>query len=311
MQQSDYLPDAETLAAFAAVADEGSFNAAGLRLGRDATVISRRVQALEQNLGVRLLERSTRRVVLTEAGVLYLGRIRPLMRGLLAAGQETASFSDGEPRGRLRLALPGSFGRMWLMPMLVDFLDAYPGVTLDAAFSNRFVDLIGEGFDLAIRLGVLPDSRLVARKLAERHRMICASPDYLARHGIPALPENVSDHQCLIFSGKPNPNVWEFILPDGKQLVVPVSGPFISDDAEALVPAAVAGKGLLYATDWLVGRELSDGRLVRVLPDHGLLEEGAIYVVHPSSQHVPNKTRAFADWISARFSRELPWSRRP
>lgn len=309
MQQSDYLPNAETLTALAAVADEGSFKAASRRLGRDATVISRRVQALEQSLGVRLFERSTRRVVLTEAGEQYLGRVRPLLRDLLAAGQEAGRLSDGEPCGRLRLALPGSFGRMWLMPMLVDFLDTYPGVALEVAFSNRFVDLIGEGFDLAIRLGVLPDSRLVARKLAERRRMICASPAYLERHGVPVVPHDVARHQCLLFSGKANPHVWEFILPDASQIVAPVSGPFVSDDAEALVPAAIAGKGLLYATDWLVGRELADGRLVKVLPDYGVPEEGAIYLVHPSSRHVPNKTRAFADWIGERFSMDLPWRR--
>jgi DNA-binding transcriptional LysR family regulator len=307
MQELDALPDTETLAAFVAVAEEGSFNAAGHRLNRDATVISRRVQNLEQSLGVRLVERSTRRVALTEAGEVYLGRVRPLLRSMLAAGQEAGRFSDGEPRGRLRLALPGSFGRMWLMPMLVDFLNAYPGVTLDVAFSNRFVDLIGEGFDLAIRLGVLPDSRLVARKLAERKRMICASPAYLEQHGVPASPEDIARHQCLIFSGKANRHVWEFAMPGGKQLVVPVAGPFISDDAEALVPAAVAGQGLLYAADWLVGRELADGRLVRVLEDFPVPDEGAIYVVHPSSRHVPNKTRAFADWILERLSKSLPW----
>ncbi|PTQ10169.1 transcriptional regulator [Sphingomonas oleivorans] len=307
MQQFDALPDIEALHAFIAVAEEGSFNAAGHRLNRDATIISRRVQALEQGLGVRLIERSTRRVSLTEAGEVYLGHVRPLLHNLLAAGREAGRFTEGEPRGRLRLALPGSFGRMWLMPMLADFLEAYPGVTLDVAFSNRFVDLIGEGFDLAIRLGVLPDSRLVARKLAERKRMICASPAYLQRRGVPASPEELSRYECLIFSGKVNPYVWEFMMPGAKQLVVPVAGPFISDDAEALVPAAVAGRGLLYATDWLVGRELADGRLVRILEDFPVPDEGAIYVVHPSSRHVPNKTRAFAHWISERLSRNLPW----
>lgn len=307
MQQSDTIPDIEALAAFIAVAEGGSFNAAGHRLHRDATVVSRRVQTLEQSLGVRLVERSTRRVVLTEAGDLYLSQIRPLLGGLLAAGQEAGRFTDGEPRGRLRLALPGSFGRMWLMPMLVEFLEAYPGVALDVSFSNRFVDLIGEGFDLAIRLGVLPDSRLMTRKLAERRRMICASPAYLERRGVPASPEDLTGHECLIFSGKTNPNAWEFIMPATRQLVVPIAGPFISDDAEALVMAAIAGHGLLYATDWLVGRELADGRLVRILEGFPVPSDGAIYMVHPSSRHVPNKTRAFADWIVERFTRSLPW----
>ena len=308
MQQLSPLPDIESLTAFVAVAEDGSFNAAGRRLHRDATVVSRRVQNLEQRLGVRLLERSTRSVALTEAGEIYLQRIRPLLQGLMTAGQETERFSNGEPQGRLRLALPGSFGRMWLMPLLVEFRAAYRGVTLDVAFSNRFVDLIGEGFDLAVRLGVLPDSRLVSRKLADRKRMIVASTSYLQRHAAPPTPNDLAGHDCLIFSGKPNPYLWEFIVPSGEQLSVPVSGPFISDDAEALVLAAISGHGLLYATDWLVGRELADGRLVRILEDYPVPDEGGVYVVHPSTQLVPNKTRAFADWITDRFSKSLPWS---
>jgi DNA-binding transcriptional LysR family regulator len=307
MQELTRLPELDALAAFIAVAESGSFMSAGQRLSRDATVVSRRVQMLEQSLGVRLLERSTRRVVLTEAGEGYLNRIRPLLQGLMAAGQETERFSDGAPRGRLRLALPGSFGRMWLMPMLVEFRQRHPAVTLDVAFSNRFVDLIGEGFDMAIRLGVLPDSRLVIRKLAERQRMIVASPDYLQRCGRPASPEELSNHVCLIFSGKANPYTCEFLMPDGRQIVVPIAGPFASDDAEALVLAAVAGQGVLYATDWLVGRELADGRLVRILEAYPVPDEGAVYVVHPSTQHVPNKTRAFADWICERFAGGVPW----
>jgi DNA-binding GntR family transcriptional regulator/DNA-binding transcriptional LysR family regulator len=244
---------------------------------------------------------------LTEAGDVYLRRIRPLLQELVAAGQETERFSDGAPRGKLRLALPGSFGRMWLMPLLVEFREAYPTVRLDVAFSNRFVDLIGEGFDLAVRLGVLPDSRLVSRKLAERKRMIVASPKYLAERGIPETPEDVLAHDCLIFAGKTNPGTWEFTAPRGRQLSVPVAGSFVSDDAEALVHAAVAGHGLLYATDWLVGRELADGRLVRILEHFPIPDEGAIYIVHPSMQHVPNKTRAFIDWIILRFVHPLPW----
>lgn len=307
MQQSSRLPDIENLTAFVAVAEEGSFNAAGRRLKRDSTVVSRRVQTLEEGLGARLLERSTRRVVLTEAGEVYLQRIRPLLQEIIAAGQETEQFSHGEPRGRLRLALPGSFGRIWLMPLLVEFLETHPTITLDVAFSNRFVDLIGEGFDLAIRLGVLPDSRLVSRKLAARKRMLVASPQYLARRGRPAAPKDVTGHECLIFSGKANPATWEFTMPSGEDLSVPVTGPLISDDAEALVLAALAGHGLFYATDWLVGRELASGRLVRVLVDYPVPDEGAIYVVHPSARRVPNKTRAFLQWISERFASGLPW----
>lgn len=310
MQQSLHLPDIECLTAFVAVAEAGSFNAAGQRLHRDATVVSRRVSSLEEILGVRLLERSTRRTALTEAGEAYLHRVRPLLQELIAAGQETERFSDGEPRGRLRLALPGSFGRMWLMSLLVEFRETFAAVSLDVSFSNRFVDLIGENFDLAIRLGVLPDSRLVSRKLADRKRMIVASPGYLSKRGTPAKPQDILAHDCLIFTGKANPTAWEFTAPRGGQLSIPVTGRFASDDAEALVHAAVAGHGLLYATDWLVGRELADGRLVGILDRFPIPDEGGIYVVHPSTQHIPNKTRAFADWITQRFSQPLSWQLR-
>jgi DNA-binding transcriptional LysR family regulator len=307
MQQLGRPPDLENLLAFVAVAEERSFNRAGERLVRDATVMSRRVQNLEKTLGARLIERSTRRITLTEAGQTYLKRIRPLLRELIAAGHETERFSRGEPQGILRLALPRSFGRMWLMPLLVEFLEAYPGVSLDAAFSNRFVDLVGEGFDAAIRLGVLPDSRLVSRKLAERKRLIVASPRYLEKREKLAKPQDLSAHDCLIFSGKANPHTWEFANPQGGELSIPVTGKFASDDAEALVHAAVAGHGLLYATDWLVGREVADRQLVRVLADYPNPDEGGVYVVHPSTQLVPNKTRAFIDWIIRRLSHPFPW----
>ncbi|MEP0248401.1 MAG: LysR family transcriptional regulator, partial [Roseobacter sp.] len=176
MQQ---YPDLDTIEAFVALADAGSFALAGQRVGRDPTIISRRVQALEARLGVRLAERSTRRVTLTEAGRAYLERLRPLLRELAAADREASAFAEGAPRGNLRLSLPTSFGRMWLSPLIAEFLKAHPQVTIEAELSNRFVDIIGEQFDLAVRLGVLPDSRLVARRLFPRYRLLCASPDYL------------------------------------------------------------------------------------------------------------------------------------
>ncbi|WP_049621838.1 LysR family transcriptional regulator [Frateuria defendens] len=296
----------DAIVAFATVAEHASFVAAGRVLGRDPTVISRRVQALEGRLGVRLLARSTRRVALTEAGAAYLARVQPILRELTTADREAAAFAAGAPRGRLRIAAPGTFGRMWLAPLLSEFLAAHPAVTLEVSFSNRFVDLIGEGFDIAVRLGVLPDSRLVARQIARRRRLVCASPAYLARHGEPATPEALARHACLIFSGFPTPHYWQFSDASGTTQAANVDGPFVSDDAEALVAAAVAGRGLMMATDWLVGRELADGRLVPILPDWSVADEGAIYVVMPSSDGLPSKTRAFADFMLERM-RHPPW----
>lgn len=298
--------DTESIAAFVSVAEHGSFAAAGQALGRNPTVVSRRVLALEARLGVRLFTRSTRRVTLTEAGAAYFARVRPLLRELGAADREASAFASGSPRGRLRLAAPSTFGRMWLTPLLPEFLARYPDVTLDVSFCNRFVDLIGEGFDVAVRLGVLPDSRLVARKVAQRRRLICAAPGYLARYGEPAAPESLADHACFIFSGFTTPQDWQFRQADGNVRSVHVDGPIVSDDAEALVAAAVAGLGIVMATDWLVGRELADGRLVPLLSDWTVADEGAIYVVMPSAGGVPTKTRAFADFISEQL-RPAPW----
>lgn len=306
MQQS-LFSDLNELAAFVALADTGSFVAAGRQLGRDPTAISRRLSAMEARLGIRLAERSTRKVVLTEAGRTYLERIRPLLHELQAAGREAVAFSDGEVRGHLRITLPGNFGRLWLTPLIVEFLRQHPRVTIAAETSNRFVDLIGERFDLAIRLGELPDSRLVARKVAPRRRLICASPDYIARHTPIQTPQDLASHPCLCFSGRDDPYRWNFSKPGGGTLGVTVSGPLSSDDAELLIEAAVGGLGILYTSDWYVCRDLASGRLVEILPDWPLLDRGAVYIVTPAAAGTPSKTRAFSSWISEKLT-VPPWA---
>ena len=305
MQQSDHL-DLADVAAFIAVAETGSFAAASKRLLRDPTAISRRVQALETRLGVRLAERTTRHVRLTEAGRAFLERAGTILADLRAAEAEAASLSHGEPRGHLRLAMPSAFGRLWIAPALPDFLRDYPAITIEARLSNEYVDLVGEGFDVAVRLGALPDSRLVARKVARRKRMLCAAPEYLKRRGIPQTPDDLAGHACLRFTGKHNPFVWEFTR-CGREQIVPVSGPIESDDPEVLITAGLAGMGIVYATDWLAGQAVREGSLVRLLPDWQLLDEGAIYAVIPSRSGIPSKTRAFADWIARYLERE-PWN---
>jgi len=294
------------MTAFVAVAEHLSFVAGADRLQRDATVVSRRVRALEARLGVRLLERTTRRVALTEAGTVYLERAQGVLRAIGEAERDAASLAGGEPRGHLRLALPDAFGRMWIAPLLTEFMLAHPRITVEAAFSNRFVDLVGERFDLAVRLGELADSRLVARRVCGRRRLLCASPGYLARAGTPRRPADLERHACLLLSGLPHRARWELRDARGATHRVPVSGPLQSDDAELLVRAACDGLGILLATDWLVGRELEAGALVPVLPLCSLVDEGAIHVVTPSGSAGASKTRAFSDWIAARLA-EPPW----
>jgi DNA-binding transcriptional LysR family regulator len=295
------------MAAFAAIAETRSFTKAGAQMGRDATILSRRLHALEERLGVRLLHRTTRSVSLTEAGSEFLVRVRAILAAVDEAQSAAAAHAGGGPRGVLRLALPGTFGRMWIGPLLPQFLAAFPQVRIEAEFSNRFVDLVAENFDLAIRLGTLEDSRLVARKIATRRRLICAAPSYLARHGRPATPEELREHSCLCFSGFQTFPTWDMADGTGRRVRIDVSGPLVSDDAEVLVQAAVQGVGLMISTDWLVGRELAAGRLVPVLEDWTLADEGAVYVVMPSARGQAAKTRAFSDWIGKCFAPVPPW----
>ena len=302
MQQSVEIED---IRAFVALADNGSFSAAGRMLHRDPTIISRRIAAIEAKLGVRLAERTTRRVRLTEAGEVYLARVRPLLAEFAAAEREAAAHATGEPRGHLRVSLPAAFGRLWLSSAISGFLLRYPHVTIEAAFSNRFVDLVGEGFDVAVRLGTLSDSRLIARRVAGRRRTLVASPSYLAARGMPERPEDLTNHACLRFSQTPHPHIWTFSIADGTQSVV-VDGPLLSDDPEVLLDAAVAGLGIAFSGDWLVAQHVSDGRLVPLLTHVPLVDEGAVYIVTPSRDGMPSKTRAFIDYITASLA-DAPW----
>ncbi len=295
------------IAAFAAVAENGSFTKAAVALGRDATVLSRRVQSLERRLGVRLFARTTRHVALTEAGVGFFARAQAIVAALADAEEEASAHGTGAPRGTLRLALPATFGRMWVAPFLPEFMASHPQLRIDASYSNRFVDLVAEGFDVAIRLGELTDSRLVARRIAPRSRLLCASPSFLDRYGAPQRPEDLAQLPCLAFTGLvAHPN-WTFGNAEGERITVRADGPLVSDDAQALVHAAVRGLGVMLSTDWLVGRELAAGTLVPVLEQWLPEDEGAIYAVVPSNRLVPAKTRAFIDWIAQQFSPLPPW----
>lgn len=295
------------IAAFAAVAQQGSFTKAAAVLGRDATVLSRRVQSLEQRLGVRLFTRTTRHVALTEAGAGFLVRAQAIAGALADAREEASTYGRGEARGTLRLALPGTFGRMWIAPYLPEFMAAHPQVRIDASYSNQFVDLVAEGFDAAVRLAELADSRLVARRITPRRRLLCAAPAFLARHGAPSRPEDLERLPCLAFSGLASHPNWTFVNAQDERVTVRADGPLVSDDAQALVHAAEQGLGIMLSTDWLVGRELATGTLVPVLGEWLPHDDGAIYTVVPSNRLLPAKTRAFIDWIAARFAPIAPW----
>ncbi|MDN0073884.1 LysR family transcriptional regulator [Crenobacter sp. SG2303] len=295
----------DEIAALLAVASEGSFVAAGRLLQRHPTVVSKRVAALEARLGIRLIERTTRQVRLTDAGAQLTQKLRTAI-DLITEAEQEASAGAAEVRGVLRVAFPAAMGRQWLAPMLPAFLEAYPQVSIVADYNERFVDIIAEGFDLAIRMGELHDSRLIAKKLGDHRRILCASPAYIEAHGQPAHPQELADHNCLRFSGFSSYPEWRLTCGEQQQSVL-VAGSMTSNDSEALLAAARAGTGILAAGEWLMSRDIAAGKLVRVLPDWQMDAQGGIYLVRPSARFAAASTLAFKSWIEARFNAGLPW----
>jgi len=297
----------DEMAALLAVAREGSFVGAGRSLQRHATIVSKRIATLEQRLGVRLLERTTRRVRLTEAGARLTERLSTAGRLIQEAEQE-ASAGASEVRGKLRLAFPGSMGRQWLAPLLPSFLQRHPAVEVEAFFGERYVDLVAEGFDAAVRVGVLSDSRLIARRLGELRRVLGASPDYVRRHGMPATPADLVHHNCLHLTLLASYPGWHLSNGDHRETVI-ARGTLTSDDSGALVEAAKAGIGILGAGEWLMARAFAAGTLVPVLPDWTLDTDGGVYLVRPSVEFAPARTEAFVSWVGEQFEHGAPWRR--
>lgn len=310
MHQSTSLapPDLDHLRAFVHVAQTLSFTTAARALELDASVVARRIAALERRLGVRLVERTTRRMMLTEAGQAYLLRVQPALEELAAVEAETRERGH-RPAGLLRASLPATFGRLWIAPLLPAFLAKHPDIDLDLRFADRYVDLVAERFDVAVRLGVLAESGLVARKIRDYARGVFAAPAYLKRHGTPERPDDLAEHCGLSFAGFDRPSQWT-LSRGHRQRVVDVPLRMVSDDSSVLIAAAAAGAGVVVATDWLVHAEVLAGKLMRVLPEWTVGAPGAAYLVMPSMRFVPGKTRAFADWIVEALRALPPWGRR-
>lgn len=295
----------DEIAAFLAVVETRSFTAAGKLLERDPSIISRRVSTLEGRLGVRLLERMTRHVAPTEAGARFNEQMVAATIAMEEAEAEATQTSGGAI-GKLRVSLPASFGRLWIAPLLPSFLESHQGVSLELEYADRFVDVLAEGFDVAIRLGELSDSRLIAKKLAPHQRMIFAAPSYLAAHGIPETPNDLRNHACLAHSGLAGHPEWRFQQGD-HSLTVRVLGRLIANDAQSLLTAALAGTGVAMCSDWLAARDWAAGRLERILPDWTISGAGNAYIVRPSGRFTPGKTRCFVDWMSQKLE-SPPWS---
>ncbi|MGF6456112.1 LysR family transcriptional regulator [Pseudomonas frederiksbergensis] len=295
----------DEIAALLAVASAHSFVSAGRLLQRHPTVISKRLAAMEKRLGVRLMERTTRQVRLTDAGNRLVERLRSAT-GLIIEAEQEASLGAAQVRGVLRLAFPAAMGRLWLASMLPEFLAAHPLVSVEVDYSDRVVDIIGEGFDAAIRIGELNDNRLVAKKLSDHRRILCASPSYIEQHGLPASPKELTEHNCLGFTGLAAFPEWRLSKGDRQERVI-TRGTLTSNDGEALLAAAKAGVGILGAGEWLMSREIANGQMVRVLPEWDLDAQGGIYLVRASAAFTPATLMAFKEWLEGRFAQGPPW----
>jgi DNA-binding transcriptional LysR family regulator len=282
------------IASFVEVARQRSFVRAAALLQVNVSAVSRAVAALESRLGVRLLQRSTRRVNLTEAGRAHLPRCEALLAEL---GDAEAAVSErgAALHGSLRVSAPSGLGLTHLVPVLPDFLRRHPQLALDFDMSNRFVDLIEEGYDLAIRVGTLRDSRLAARRLGPNRRMLVAAPDYLHAHRAPRHPRDLADHPCLILDLGPNAENWTLVERTTRH-EIRVSGPLRSNHALAVRAACESGLGISLLPQFVVGDELASGKLVRVLPRWASPEHG-IHAVYPSHRLIPAKVRAFVDFL--------------
>ena len=287
--------------AFVAVVQNGSFVAAAEKLGTSKAVVSRLVLELEAGLDTRLLNRTTRRQSLTEAGTDYFERSRKILDDLSEANL-AASAGTARPVGRLRINAPVSFGNLHLAPLWGGFLQLYPDVSLDITLSDRVVDLVEDGCDLAIRIARLPDSSLISRQLASTRIVLCASPAWLQRHPPMTRIEDIAAHPVIAYSYWSGGDVWSFDGPDGKVEVI-TQARLRSNSGDTCLAAGLAGQGLILQPDFIVGPDLKAGRLVEVLPQYKA-PVLAIHAVYPSRQHLSVKVRRMVDWLATAF--EVP-----
>lgn len=282
------------LVAFVRTTEAGSFSAASRIIGSSQSAVSKSVGALERRLGVKLIQRSTRTLSLTAEGQAYYERVAPLLRAIEDA--EDVVQVAATARGLIRVSAPQELGRMLIAPWSTRFLGEYPDVSLELAVTDRFVDIIREGYDVAIRMGTLADSDLSSRKIGEIRFVLAASPDYVAHHGLPTDVSALSQHAFLryVASGRP----WPYILADGTQL--PATGRFVTDDSGSIREAALSGAGIAYLLHVTVAQDLADGRLVEVLPELDF-PKLPVFAVHAFGRQLPVRARLFIDQLSERL----------
>lgn len=296
------LDDLQALAVFVRVVEHRSLTAAGKSLGVSTSSVSKRVARLEDRLGVRLLERTTRRVRLTEAGQTFYERCVAILRAVDDA-EAAVTHIGGVPRGTLRLSAPTIFGERHIAPLLPDFLEQHPHLRVDVSFSDRFVNLVEEGFDAAVRIGTLQDSSLKARKLARVDQLVVGSPGYFEARGVPRRPEDLADHECMMYGLTTVAREWK--LQKGKRTHTPaVQGRVVMNHGGAIRAAAVAGAGLARLPRFIVDDALRDGSLRSVLDDYAG-DPLEIVAVYPAGKQPLPKTQAFIRFLAKRLPERL------
>jgi len=293
------MEDLDSIRLFLAVAEEESFAGGARRLGLSAAGATRRIAALEDALNIRLLARSTRRVSLTAEGEVYREHAIGILDAVQQSHEALAEF-DATPRGRLRVTSRTSIGLRLLVPYLCEFRTRYPEVSLGLELDDTPIDIVAEGFDVAIAMGHLDSSSLIGRTLAVTDSLVCASPDYLSRRGHPRDPRELRAHECLSFQARSGRNTWKFSR-GSTRIDVRIEAALAINNGEALKHLALEGLGIVLVTDWLVKDELEDGSLVRLFADYAIEPQGMpITALYPSRVHLPLKVRAFLDFVAAK-----------
>lgn len=280
---------------FAAVVDGGSFVQAADALDMSKPAVSRHVAELEKRLGVRLLQRTTRKLSLTEEGRLFYGRCKTVLADVEVAEEEITAKSIAV-KGLIKVNVPVSFGLLELAPLWPDFMTKYPDVELDITLADRIVDLVEEGYDLAVRIARLPNSTLVSRKLTSTRMVLCASPGYLKKHGKPTHPSELPGHAVLAYSLLATGDQWDFDGPEGK-VSVTVKPVMRTNSGDTCVAAARKGKGVILQPSFIVSADLRSGTLIELMPEYRSIEFG-VYAVYPTRQYVSPKVRALIDFLS-------------
>ncbi|NOX43666.1 MAG: LysR family transcriptional regulator [Gammaproteobacteria bacterium] len=295
----------EEIQAFVHIVKAATMTAAAVRLGVAKSAVSRRLSELEEQLGVELFHRTTRKLVLTESGQGFYTRCIQILTDLEEA-EHAVSQSHHELSGQLRVAAPLSFGVMHLGPAIIEFQKQHPKLSFDIDFNDRQIDLIQEGFDVGIRIADLKDSSLIARKLAKMSTVVCASPGYIKQHGAPITPEELVNHPCITYSYLDNPNHWSFINNQGAEKIIKVPKLMQANNGSFLSDASIAGLGILRQPTFIAYESITKGLLIPILQNFSIAEINA-YAIYPPTRHLSQRVRRFIDFLVERFSGTPYW----